>query len=99
MQHALVDIAASIQHWAAKSNHQPFRDAAAEWVAAIDEQVTGDLQAVECLERLDQKTDAIAQAKHSLCAVMGIDPKTDMAEVLKTAEITFRSFLQLEVAK
>lgn len=76
-----------------------FHKHADEWLRTLGEQVATDLQAVDCLARLDEKTDAIAQAKHSLCAVMGIDPKTDMAEVLKTAEITFRSFLQLEVAK
>lgn len=95
MQHALVDIAASIQHWAAKSNHQPFRDAAAEWVAAIDEQVTGDLQVVECLDRLDQKTDAIKAAKESLCCAMGLEPDMPMVELLRTCEVTFQSLCEI----
>lgn len=95
MRHALVDIAASIQSWAGKSQHQPFKDAAAEWVAAIETQVTSDLQAVECLERLDEKTDAIKAAKESLCRAMGLEPDMPMVELLQTCEVTFQSLCEI----
>ncbi len=93
MQHALVDVIADIQAWAAKSNHQPFKDAAAGWVDAIETQVSGDLQMVDCLERLDSKADAIADAKHLLCETMGLDLDMPMAEVLASCDAVFRGFM------
>ncbi len=93
MQHALVDVIADIQAWAAKSNHQPFKDAAAGWVDAIETQVSGDLQMVDCLERLDATTDALRAAKETLCRTMGLEVDMPMLDVLTAADAVFRGLV------
>jgi hypothetical protein len=89
-------VIADIQHWAAKSNHQPFKDAASGWVEAIERQVAGDLQAVECLERLDATGDAVAAAKRSLCEVMGLEPDMSAADIYAACEAVFRGFMSID---
>lgn len=96
MQHALVDVAAEIQAWAAKSKHEPFREAAAGWVTAIERQVTGDLQAVDALKRLDETGDAITYAKGALCEAMGLDAGVPMLELLQSCKAVFDSFMQMD---
>jgi hypothetical protein len=89
-------VIADIQHWAAKSRHQPFKDAAAGWVEALTRQVEGDLQTVDVLNRLDAKTDATQAAKASLCAVMGLEPSMPLVDLHQACEAVFRGFMGAE---
>jgi hypothetical protein len=96
VQHALTDVMAEIQAWSAKSKHEPFREAAQGWVAAIERQVAGDLQAVDVLNRLDEKGSETAGAKRALCEVMGLDGGVSMLELLQTCKAVFESFMEME---
>jgi hypothetical protein len=96
MQHALVDVAAEIQTWAAKTASEPFREAAGRWVAAIERQVSGDLQAVDALKRMDATGDAITEAKRALCTTIGLDEQTPMVDLLRACQATFVGFMQLD---
>jgi hypothetical protein len=98
VQHALVDVAAEIQTWAAKTASEPFREAAGRWVAAIERQVSGDLQAVDALNRLDERGSATAEAKRSLCEVMGLDGGVPMLDLLQACKAVFESLMQMDTA-
>ena len=72
-----------------------FHKHADEWLRILGEQVATDLQAVDCLTNLDEKTDAIKAAKESLCRAMGLEPDMPMVELLRTCEVTFQSLCEI----
>ena len=95
MEHSLTAVLNEVQAWAAKSNHAPFKAAAAGWALVLAEQVATDLQTVDCLTNLDEKTDAIKAAKESLCRAMGLEPDMPIVELLRTCEVTFQSLCEI----
>lgn len=96
MNHPLTEVIDEISTVRERVQAPWFRAKADKWLQVLTDRVTADLQTVDVLTRLDAKSDAIANAKHSLCETMGIASDTDMVEVLQTAKVTFESFLQLE---